>query len=134
MNKPQLLQFNQFGYLDTGYISVAEIKNEIPFDLERVYWTYYTPNHVIRGGHAHKILEQIIIAVSGIIELELEGRKNKKYQFKLDKPSIGLFVPSGYWRDIRFSHNAVMLCLASKKYDESDYIRNYDKFKKWQNI
>lgn len=133
MNEPKLFQFNQYGYLNTGYISIAEIDAEVPFPIKRVYWTYYTPNHVIRGGHAHKVLQQIIVAVSGIIEIELEGKKNKKHQFKLDKPSIGVYIPSGYWRDIRFSHNAVMLCLASEIYDESDYIRNYESFLEWRN-
>lgn len=129
MNNPTLIKFHKIGTPTLGYISVAEIEKQIPFFIERVYWTYYTPNHVIRGNHAHIKLKQIIIAVSGIIEIELKDKSEKSYKFKLEEPSTGLYVPPGFWRTIRFSHNAVLLCLASHTYDEADYIRNYDVFK-----
>jgi len=133
MNKPHFIKFNKYGFLNTGYISVIEKGKELLFPVERVYWTYYTPNHVIRGGHAHKTLQQIIVAVSGIIEIDLEDKRGNKYHYKLDQPSTGLYIAAGYWRDIKFSHNAVMLCLASKVYDESDYIRDYESFLEWRN-
>ncbi len=129
MTSPRLIAFEEIGSPQIGFISVAEINKKLPFLVKRVYWTYYTPNHVIRGGHSHKNLEQLIVAVSGIIEFDLEDTSGNKYSFTLDTPSIGLLIPSNYWRKIRFSHNAVMLCMASDIYKESDYIREYKIFK-----
>lgn len=127
---PKIINIKKIGSPNLGYISVLEENDGIiPFEIKRVYWTYFTPNHVERGAHAHKELEQVIIAVSGIIDFELEDTKGNKNQFTLDNPNKGLFIPKGHWRDIRFSHNAVLLCLASEKYDEKDYIRNYEEFK-----
>lgn len=129
--KPQIVRLKKIGEPSLGYISVAEENDDIPFQIKRVYWTYFTPNHVERGNHAHKELEQIIIAVSGIIEITLIDKGNHKQVFTLDNPDIGLLVPKGYWREIKFSHNAVLLCVASEKYDESDYIRDFDEFIKY---
>lgn len=131
MNKPNIILFNKIGEPEIGYISVAEINGNIPFDIKRVYWTYFTPNHVYRGSHAHKNLQQVIIAVSGIIEITLIDKNSNKNTYILDMPNRGLFIPKNYWREIKFSHNAVLLCLASEKYDEKDYIRNYSEFIKY---
>jgi len=95
-----------------------------------VYWTYFTPNHVERGNHAHLRLEQINVAVSGIIDFALIDRKGKRQEITLHTPDKGLYIPGGYWREIRFSHNAVLLCLASDIYDEGDYIRDLNLFLK----
>lgn len=131
MNKavPHIIKFDKIGTPSLGYISVTEVEKNVPFDIKRVYWTYFTPNHVKRGHHAHIDLQQIIVAVSGIIEFQLEDRAGNKHNFTLDNPDIGLYIPNGYWREIQFSHNAVLLCLASEQYDESDYIRDYNQFK-----
>lgn len=128
MKQPQLIAFNKIGDPSLGYISVAEQNDNIPFKIKRVYWTYFTPNHVKRGNHAHKQLQQVIVAVSGIIEFTLIDKKNKKQKFVLDNPDKGLYIPKGYWREIKFSHNAVLLCLASEKYDANDYIRDFEYF------
>jgi len=127
---PELINFNKIGSLNLGYISVGEVQENVPFEIKRVYWTYYTPNHVIRGHHAHIELQQIVIAVSGTIVFDLENENGDKYSFTLDDPDLGLYIPPGYWRTIRFSHNGVLVCFASEKYDEQDYIRDYDNFKK----
>lgn len=123
---PQLLDFGKVGTSALGYISVAE---KLPFIIKRVYWTYYAPHEVIRGHHAHHELRQIIFAVSGTISFELESVMGEKQSFLLDKPNIGLYIPKLYWRTMEFSHNAVLLCLASDEYDERDYIRSYEEFK-----
>lgn len=127
MDKPHLIQFPKKGAIDLGYISVAE-KDNLPFEIKRVYWTYYAPHEVIRGHHAHKELRQLIFAVSGIIKFELENVSGEKLNFVLDSPEIGLYIPKLHWRKIQFSHNAVLLCMASEPYDESDYIRDYNDF------
>tara|TARA_R110001632_G_scaffold133590_1_gene248134 strand:- start:5049 stop:5459 length:411 start_codon:yes stop_codon:yes gene_type:complete len=127
-NHPYIIEINSIGSSDLGYISVAEIDGNIPFEINRVYWTYYTPNNVQRGFHAHKELFQVIVAVSGVINFKLITQFGKETHYTLDDPSKGLFIPKMHWREISFSHNAVLLCLASEKYDESDYIRDFDSF------
>ncbi len=128
MTKPQIIEFSKIGSPSLGYISVAEAEKNIPFTIKRVYWTYFTPNHVERGNHAHKKLQQVIFAVAGIIDFKLVDQNENVYEFTLDSPEKALFIPQGYWREIRFSHSAVLLCLASEVYDESDYIRDYQEF------
>lgn len=129
MNKiPKLINFNKIGSPSLGYISVAENVDNIPFEVKRVYWTYYTPQDVTRGGHAHHDLEQVIVAVSGTITFTTEDLKGNKEEFILDSPDKGLYIPKLIWRDIKFSHNAVLLCMASEKYIASDYIRDYKTF------
>lgn len=125
---PHIIVLDNIGSSQLGYISIAEANKNIPFNVKRVYWTYYTPQDVIRGGHAHKDLQQIIFAVSGIITFNTEDLEGNKETFVLDHPSKGLFIPKLIWRDIQFSHNAVLLCLASEYYAEKDYIRDYDEF------
>lgn len=126
-SRPHLITFSQIGESKLGFISVAE-NSKLPFQVKRVYWTYFTPNEVIRGNHAHKELQQILIAASGIIKFKLKGIDGSEYSFELNKPNIGLFVPNMYWRTIEFSHSAVLLCLASCEYNEDDYIRDISKF------
>ena len=130
MKTPEIIIFDKIGSAELGYITVAEFQKNIPFEIKRVYWTYFTPNEVLRGGHAHRKLNQVIFAVSGIITFTTEDLQGNKKTFVLDAPNKGLFLPEKYWRDIQFSHNAVLLCLASEVYTAEDYIRDYDEFKK----
>ncbi len=129
LNQPQLIDFKKAGSSSLGFISIAE---ELPFEIKRVYWTYYAPHEVIRGHHAHKELSQVIFAVSGSIKFELEDLTREKFSFILDSPEQGLYIPKLHWRTMQFSHNAVLLCLASELYSEEDYIRDYDSFRKWK--
>jgi hypothetical protein len=133
LKTPAIITFKSIGNPTLGYISVAE-KDMLPFKVKRIYWTYFTPNDVERGNHAHKKLEQIIIAASGTIRLETENLYGIKNTFKLDHPELGLYIPPLHWRKIKFSHNSVLLCLASMEYEENDYIRNYEDFKYMDNL
>lgn len=126
---PQIITFDKIGSSELGYITIAEAQKNIPFDIKRVYWTYYTPQDVVRGGHAHKNLQQVIFAVSGIITFNTEDKQGNKEKFVLDHPTKGLYIPNLIWRDIHFTHNAVLLCLASEYYGEEDYFRDYLEFK-----
>lgn len=130
-NKPQIIAFNKIGSSELGYITIAEEQKNVPFDIQRVYWTYYTPQDVIRGGHAHKKLQQVIFAVSGVITFNTEDKEGNKETFVLDHPTKGLYLPELIWRDIKFSHSAVLLCLASELYDEKDYFRDFEEFKNY---
>ena len=124
---PRIINFPKIGGSDRGYLSVAEGDN-LPFIPLRVYWTYYTPQSVERGGHAHFKLKQVLVAVSGEITVNLLGR-DWDVTYVLDDPSKGLFIPEMYWRTLTYSHDAVQLVLASNEYDTNDYTRNLEQFK-----
>ncbi|MBL6877701.1 FdtA/QdtA family cupin domain-containing protein [Flavobacteriaceae bacterium] len=111
-----------------GSLSFVE-KEIIPFSIKRVYYLYDVPFNGERGGHAHKDLFQVLIALNGSFELLLDDGSNTK-KILLDSPNIGLYIPNGIWREMNnFSKNSVCLVLASEDYDENDYIRNYQDFK-----
>lgn len=113
-----------------GNLSFIESKKHIPFDIKRVYYLYDVPSGAKRGGHAHKELKEIIIALSGSFDVVVDDGFAKK-TFFLNRPHYGLFIPSGVWRTIEnFSSNSVAILLASDFYQESDYVRNYKVFKK----
>lgn len=125
---PEYFELSSIGNPNLGFISVAEFPNNIPFNIKRAYWTYHTPENVLRGYHSHKDLYQLIFAVSGTITFYTEDRYRNKQEFILSKPNVGLYIPPYVWREIKFSKNSVLLCLASLEYSETDYIRNYDNF------
>lgn len=128
---PKYFEVSSIGDSRLGFISIAEFPKNIPFEIKRVYWTYYTPQNVMRGSHAHKELEQLVFACSGKIIFYTEDRNGKKEEFVLSEPNVGIYLPPYVWRDIKFSHDAMLLCLASREYEEEDYIRNYDEFKQY---
>ena len=126
---PHIISYPSHGASNLGYITVAEWEKNVPFEIRRVYWTYYTPNNIERGGHAHHELCQVLVAVSGIIDIATEDRDGNKETFILNSPDKGLLLPPPYWHTMRFSHNAVLVSLASMVYSEADYIRDYQRFK-----
>jgi dTDP-4-dehydrorhamnose 3,5-epimerase-like enzyme len=132
MTIPHFIELAKIGSPALGYITVGQ-NSSLPFTVQRVYWTYYTPDLVVRGHHAHRELEQLIFAVSGNIEFTLESPDGWQETFVLDTPNRGLYIPRHYWRTIKFSHNAVLLCLASMEYQEGEYVRDYEEFKKLSN-
>ena len=127
-DKPYIIQFDSIGDAVLGYISVAEENKNIPFIIKRTYWTYYTPQSVNRGGHANIDKELVLIAVAGIIKVDIELQNGYKEQFILDRPDCGLFMPRLCWHSMNYSHNAVQLVLASNLYSDTDYIRDYNQF------
>ena len=133
MKKPYLIQFPKIGASSLGYISVAE-KDNLPFVPQRVYWTYFTPEDVERGGHAHLELEQILVAVAGKTILNIETIDGERNEFILDSPNVGVYIPKRSWRTMKYTHNAVQMCIASMVYDEKDYIRDYNEFIKLREI
>lgn len=132
MNEPYIITFPKLGGPALGYISVAE-NQTLPFEVKRIYWTYFTPGGVVRGGHAHYELEQILIAVAGKIIIDTELLSGKKQQFVLDNPNIGLYIPKMSWRTMKYTHNSVLMCIANMVYAESDYIRDYKFYKEFVN-
>ena len=123
-----ILEFDKHHSDRKGNLSVVENSKGIPFDIKRVYYLYDVPGGESRGGHAHKALYQIIMAVSGSFSVTLDDGRNKQ-TLVLNRPYQGLLVVPGIWRTLDdFSSGAVCLVLASEMYDESDYIRDYNEF------
>ena len=111
-----------------GNITVIENNKTVPFDVKRIYYLYDVPGGEARGGHAHRNLYQLIVAASGSFNVGLNGGKNTK-TITLNRPYQGLFIVPGIWRELdNFSSGSVCLVLASEKYDENDYIRDYNEF------
>ena len=114
----------------SGNISVLENHLNLPFDVKRVYYLYDIPTNSTRGGHAHYELEQYVIAASGSFVFVLDDGVERKEVF-LNRPNKALHIKQGIWREMKdFSGGSVCLVLASMEYKESDYIHNYDEFKR----
>ena len=117
-----------------GNLSVVEEFKNVPFHIARAYWLYDVPAGAMRGGHAHKRLKQLLIALSGSFTVTLDDG-HKKRKILLNRPYQGLLIETGIWRTIDdFSSGAVCLVLASELYDESDYIYDYEEFLKYKGI
>ncbi len=111
-----------------GNLTVVENGISIPFDVKRVYYLYDIPSGEARGGHAHRCLQQFIIAVSGSFDVVIDDGYNRR-TVTLNRPYMGLHIRTGIWRELNnFSSGAVCLVLASEHYDEDDYIRDYNEF------
>lgn len=115
-----------------GNITSINNHNEIPFSIQRVYYLFDVPGGESRGGHAHKALQQLIIAAGGSFDIVLnDGLQQRRVQ--LNRPYIGLYMPPGIWRELEnFSSGSTCLVLASHKYDEDDYLRDYSRFSEWK--
>ncbi|MBQ3058124.1 MAG: WxcM-like domain-containing protein [Clostridia bacterium] len=113
---------------ERGQLVAIEALRDLPFEFKRVYYIYDTKDGVRRGFHAHYDLEQILICVSGSCKIHLDNGFETE-EVLLDKPSEGLYIANNMWREMYdFTKDAVLLVIASRPYEESDYIRNYDDF------
>ena len=111
-----------------GQLVALEELEDIPFQVKRVYYIYDTLPGVVRGKHAHRCLEQILVCVHGSCKVTLDDGYERR-DVLLDQPTLGLYIRNDTWREMYdFSRDAVLLVLASEHYDESDYIRDYSQF------
>ena len=112
-----------------GNLTPIESFIDVPFQIERVYYLYDVPGGSNRGGHAHRELMQLIVAISGSFDVVLDDGKDRQ-KFQLNRPYIGLLISPMIWREIdNFSSASVCMVIASRKFEESDYFRSYEDFK-----
>lgn len=113
-----------------GNLSFIEEENHVPFQIKRVYWIYDVPGGQVRGGHAFKEQNELIVAISGSLDVYVDDGKDNKL-ISLNRSYYGLYIPSGIWRQMQnFSTNSLAMILSSTEYTERDYIRDYYQFKK----
>ena len=128
----KVIQFNTIN-IENGKLSIVENNKEFIVDIKRVYYLFDVPSGESRGGHAHKELQQIIIAANGSFSLNLHDGKESR-SILLNRPNEGLMMVPGIWRELEnFSGGAICLVLASEVYSEDDYIRDFDTFKSIKN-
>jgi len=112
-----------------GNLSFIESERHIPFSIQRVYYLYDVPGGATRGGHAHRTISQVIIALSGSFDVVLDDGKETR-KVSLNRSYHGLFLPNMIWRELEnFSSGAVCMVLASEYYNEAEYVRDYEEFK-----
>lgn len=127
---PKLIEFPKI-HDARGNLSFLEHGKGLPFEIGRTYWVFDVPGGQVRGGHAYRTLDEVVIALSGSFDLVVDDGEGAEQSFHLNRSYRGLFVPAMHWRQMRhFSTNAVALVLASGPYDPSDYIRDYDAFRR----
>lgn len=128
-NKVQMIKFNQLGD-DRGHLVVVEGEKDVPFDIKRIFYIYGSDTDVIRGQHANRKSEFVLINVSGTSKVKVDDGKNEKI-YNLDEPHLGIYLPKMIWKDMYdFSEDSVLLVLSNEKYDASEYIRDYDEYLK----
>lgn len=132
-NKPVIINFPKIED-PRGNLSFVEEERHIPFTIERVYWIYDVPGGQVRGGHAFKKQQELIVALSGSFGVVVDDGCEKQ-TFNLNRSYYGLFIPAGYWRQMEnFSTNSLALVMSSTCYEEQDYIRDYEEFCAYRNI
>lgn len=130
--QPKIIQLPKI--VDTrGNLSFFESPKQLPFEIARTYWIYDVPGGEIRGSHAFKEQQEFIVALSGSFDIVLHNG-NEEIKFSLNRSYYGLFIPKMYWRRLEnFSTNALALIVSDKHFDEQDYIRDFEEFKKLRN-
>jgi len=130
MNKVKMLEFPQRGD-ERGHLVIVEGNQDIPFEIKRAFYIYGSDPDVIRGQHANRKSEFVLINVAGKSKIRVKDGEGNEAIYCLNRPHIGIYLPTMVWKDMYdFSSDSVLLVLASTHYDSSEYIRNYDDFVK----
>ena len=128
MNKVKMLSFKQNGD-DRGHLVVIEGNKDVPFDIKRIFYIYGSDPNVIRGQHANRETECVLVNVAGKSKVKVYDGKGNEAIFILNRPHTGIYLPTMVWKDMYdFSEDSVLLVLASEAYNPNEYIRNYDEF------
>ncbi len=121
--RPELYSFTHVTD-SRGNLSFLEELKDVPFEVKRVYWLNNVPEQQVRGGHAHKTGEQVIVSMQGTVEVVLESQSGERLSYTLDRSDQGLYIPPMWWGQMLFKGKALLLGLASDEFMEDDYIRN----------
>ena len=128
MDKVRMLEFPQRGD-ERGHLVIVEGTKDIPFEIKRVFYIYGSDRDVVRGQHANKRSEFVLINVAGTSKVKVKDGAGNEAIYCLNRPHTGIYLPTMVWKDMYdFSEDSVLLVLASEHYDVSEYIRNYDEF------
>lgn len=126
----QMLEFPQHGD-ERGHLVICEGSKDVPFDIKRIFYIYGSDRDVVRGQHANRRSEFVLINVVGTSKVKVKDGKGNEAVFSLNRPHTGIYLPKMIWKDMfDFSEDSVLLCLSSEHYDGSEYIRDYDEFVK----
>lgn len=129
-NLVQMLEFQQKGD-ERGHLVIVEGMEDIPFEIKRIFYIYGSDREVIRGQHANKESEFVLINVAGTSKVRVRDGKGNEAVYSLNRPHTGIYLPRMIWKDMyEFSEDSVLLCLASTHYNANEYIRDYDDFYK----
>jgi hypothetical protein len=113
-----------------GNLTFLQNADHIPFDIQRVFWTYDVPGGQRRGGHAYHRQEEVLIALSGSFDVVIKHSSGEEKKYSLNRSYVGLYIPALTWRHMEnFSTNSLGLHLSSHRFDEEDYIRDFDQFR-----
>ena len=124
----QMLEFSQRGD-ERGHLVVVEGHQDIPFDIKRIFYIYGSDKEVVRGQHANRKSEFVLINVAGTSKVKVKDGKGNEAIYSLNRPHTGIYLPKLVWKDMYdFNEDSVLLVLASEHYDPEEYIRNYDEF------
>lgn len=127
-NTPQMLEFSQKGD-DRGHLVIVEGLKDIPFEIKRIFYIYGSDSTVVRGQHANRISEFVLINVAGNSKVRVRDGKGNETIFSLNRAHTGVYLPKMVWKDMYdFSPDSVLICLASTLYDPEEYIRDYDEY------
>lgn len=130
IKKVQMLEFPQRGD-DRGHLVIVEGDQDIPFEIKRAFYIYGSDSSVVRGQHANRVSEFVLINVAGKSKVKVKDGKGNETVYCLDRPHTGIYLPAMVWKEMYdFSSDSVLLVLASTHYDANEYIRNYDDFTK----
>lgn len=128
MKTVQMFEFSQKGDA-RGHLVVVEGGDDIPFEIKRIFYIYGTSPDVMRGNHANRKSEFVLINIAGTSKVKVKDGKGNEAIFTLNSPHIGVYLPNMVWKEMYdFSEDSVLLVLASEHYNEEEYIRNYDEF------
>lgn len=127
--KPRIIDFPKIQD-PRGNLTFVQYPNQIPFEIQRVFWTYDVPGGGIRGGHAYFKQQEIIIALSGSFDVIITNADGSTMKFSLNRSYYGLYLPAKTWRHVEnFSTNALSLHISSENFSKEDYIRDFEDFK-----
>lgn len=130
MNKSYMLQFPRHGD-ERGWLVAIEGSSDVPFDIKRIFYIFGSDSSVVRGRHANRKSEFVLINVCGSCRVKTVETDGQVQEFLLDQPHTGIYLPKMVWKDMYdFSEDSILLCLSSEHYDNAEYIRDYNLFLK----